>query len=146
MPHGMCLLWSHWLITLHTVSDIAIALSYYAIPGVLFYTLRKHKYALGKFQSRFLISFGAFILLCGTTHVINIVVLFIPIYWFEGTVKAMTAIVSVLTACLIVPYLPREALMRQATAAIVNLRIFDESERAAELDRMIQRLRTFIEE
>ncbi|MEC4850906.1 MAG: ATP-binding protein, partial [Jaaginema sp. PMC 1079.18] len=42
--------------------------------------------------------FGAFILFCGTGHFLEILTLWYPIYWVSGFVKALTAVVSILTA------------------------------------------------
>ena len=41
--------------------------------------------------------FGAFIILCGTSHIMEIVVIWYPDYALEGVIKALTAIVSVAT-------------------------------------------------
>jgi PAS domain-containing protein len=41
---------------------------------------------------------GAFILACGTTHVMGIVTLWYPDYWLDGTIKLFTALVSIGTA------------------------------------------------
>ena len=43
MPHGYCYLWDPWIIWLHVISDGLITLSYYAIPVILVYFIRKNK-------------------------------------------------------------------------------------------------------
>jgi CheY-like chemotaxis protein len=41
MPHGACYLWRPEIVWLHATSDTLIALSYYLIPIVLIYFVRK---------------------------------------------------------------------------------------------------------
>src|SRR5207253_2718436 len=51
--------------------------------------------------------FAAFILWCGLTHLINLVTLWWPIYEFQGLVKLITAGVSLTTAVMIFPLIPK---------------------------------------
>ncbi len=51
--------------------------------------------------------FAAFILLCGTTHWLDVVTLWWPWYGIQATVKAATAIVSVMVAVSLWWYMPR---------------------------------------
>jgi two-component sensor histidine kinase len=95
MPHGMCFLWRPELLWLHAVSDGLTALAYYSIPfALLYFVLKREDLA---FPSVFLL-FGAFILACGTTHVMSIWTLWRPDYWIDGGIKLFTAVVSLLTA------------------------------------------------
>jgi hypothetical protein len=43
MPHGYCYLWDPRMVWLHVISDGLIALSYYCIPAVLTYFMRKDR-------------------------------------------------------------------------------------------------------
>jgi len=43
MPHGYCYLWGPRLVWLHVISDGLITLSYYCIPAVLTYFMRKDR-------------------------------------------------------------------------------------------------------
>ena len=95
MPHGMCFLWQPELMMLHVVSDAAIAASYYSIPFALIYFVSKRNDLA--FPGVFLLT-GAFILACGTTHIMSIWTLWQPDYRFDGFVKLITALVSVTTA------------------------------------------------
>ena len=104
IPHGHCYLWKTNLVGLHLIADLIIALSYYSIPLTLFYFVRKRKdlpYAL------IFILFGAFIISCGTVHVVNIWTLWHPNYWFAGLVKAVTALVSFYTAIAMIEVVPQ---------------------------------------
>ncbi len=56
--------------------------------------------------------FGAFIVACGTTHLMEIITIYIPIYWVSGSLKAITAILSVATAITLVPLVPKALALR----------------------------------
>jgi signal transduction histidine kinase len=103
-PHGFCLLWRPELIWLHVTSDAIIALSYYSIPLALtYFVLKRRDLAFGWMFWLF----GAFILACGTTHVFEILTLWYPLYDVEGAIKFVTALVSITTAAILWPLLPR---------------------------------------
>ncbi|QKQ77912.1 response regulator [Nostoc sp. TCL240-02] len=104
IPHGHCYLWQTNLVWLHILSDAFIALAYYSIPATLFYFVRKRQDL--PFYWIFLL-FSAFIVACGTTHLIEIWTLWHPTYWVSGFVKAVTAIISVITAVQLVSLLPQ---------------------------------------
>lgn len=104
IPHGHCYLWKPSLVWLHLVSDSLIAFAYYSIPLTLFYFVRKRQDL--PFSWIFLL-FATFIVSCGTTHILEIWTLWYPTYWLSGGVKAITAIVSLLTAYMLVPLVPQ---------------------------------------
>ncbi|MEA5622670.1 ATP-binding protein [Nostoc sp. UHCC 0251] len=95
IPHGHCYLWQTGLVWLHIISDATIALAYYSIPFLLIYFISKRKDL--PFNGVFLL-FGAFIIACGTGHLLDIWTLWHPDYWIAGTLKALTAIISIYTA------------------------------------------------
>jgi PAS domain S-box-containing protein len=104
LPHGHCYLWIPELVWLHVVSDTLIALAYYVMPIALVYVVRKRRDL--PFDWMFLM-FGAFIVACGTTHLMGVWNLWYPTYWASGAVKAMTASISLTTAALLLPLVPR---------------------------------------
>ncbi len=104
MPHGHCFLWQPDIMWLHILSDVVISASYYSIPFALVYFARKRPDM--PFRLLFLL-FSLFILLCGTTHIFSIWVLWYPDYGPEGLIKALTAIVSLVTAILIWKLMPQ---------------------------------------
>ena len=151
-PHGFCLLWEPGLIWLHAVSDVLIALAYFSIPLALLAFLRRRPDF--DFPGLALL-FVAFILLCGVTHVIGVLTLWQSWYWIEGAVKAATAAVSVVTAIVIWPLIPRAlaipspgALRREVAEKTALLRALEEArdglerrvaERTADLARVNRR-------
>jgi signal transduction histidine kinase len=103
-PHGHCFLWTPGLLWLYVVSDSVIALSYYAIPLALIQFVRKRPDVA--FRGIFLM-FGAFILACGTTHLMSVWTIWEPTYWLDGGIKAATAALSLATAFVVFPLIPR---------------------------------------
>ncbi|NJD05495.1 MAG: response regulator [Methylococcaceae bacterium] len=104
MPHGTCLLWRSGLLYLHVVSDLLIAASYVSIPVALTYFVSKRTDL--RFGYVFFL-FGAFILACGTTHVMEVWTIWDPIYGISGLIKAATAVISVATAVILWPLIPK---------------------------------------
>jgi len=104
MPHGHCFLWDPTILWLNVASDGVIALSYFSIPVALVTFVRRR--ADLAFDWIFLL-FGAFILLCGATHGVEIATVWNPIYGWQGLVKAVTAGVSLATAVVLWPLVPR---------------------------------------
>ncbi|HYD69233.1 sensor histidine kinase [Azospirillum sp.] len=111
-PHGFCLLWQPGLIWLHVISDTLTALSYYSIPAALVWFVRKRRNL--EFGWVFWL-FAAFIVACGTTHLLSIWTLWNADYALQGMAKAFTAVVSVLTAIALWPLLPRVLAMPSQT-------------------------------
>jgi signal transduction histidine kinase len=105
MPHVTCYLYNRNLILLHVVSDGLIWLSYVAISLTLVYLVYRTRHDI-PFSWMFL-AFGAFIIACGFTHFLEMVVLWKPVYWLAGGVKLVTAIASVITAIALPPQLPK---------------------------------------
>lgn len=123
IPHGHCYLWKSNLVGLHAGSDAIIGIAYYSIPLLLLYIVRKR----GDLPFNWIFFlFGAFILFCGTGHLLDIVTLWYPVYWVSGIVKALTAAVSVLTAVelfILIPAIlkiPSNAQLETTNQALLN--------------------------
>jgi PAS domain S-box-containing protein len=106
MPHGYCYLWDARIVWLHVISDALITLSYYAIPLILIYFLRRNREI--PFNHIFWM-FGSFILACGTTHLMEIWNVWHGTYLLAGVIKAATAAISVVTAAMLIPLVPKVA-------------------------------------
>ncbi len=92
MPHAYCIA-DPGIILEHIIGDTLVALAYFLIPLLIF------RYVLdARFVPNTLLAwFAAFILLCGATHVMSIVVLYYPLYVLEGWLKLATGVVSLIT-------------------------------------------------
>jgi PAS domain S-box-containing protein len=135
-PHGFCLAWDPGLIWLQAGSDMLIALAYYSIPAALLVFLRRRR----DIAFRPVVAlFAAFILACGTTHLLAVVTLWQPVYWLDGGIKAVTAALSVATAILLWPLMPRAVALPSAKELqSLNDRLAHE---VAERDLAVEQLR-----
>jgi signal transduction histidine kinase len=104
MPHGYCFLWDPLVLWLHVLSDAFIVFSYYCIPIALVYLASKRPDL--PFNWIFWM-FGLFIVGCGTTHLLDIWTIWHASYLLAGVVKAITAAVSVATAVMLIPLIPK---------------------------------------
>jgi PAS domain S-box-containing protein len=123
IPHGHCYLWRPDVLWLHVLSDTLIALAYYSIPVALVYFVRRRRDLA--FDKIFFL-FAAFIFACGTTHLLEVWTVWIPVYRLAGVAKALTALVSVITAVALwrlIPLalaLPSPELLREANRSMEN--------------------------
>ncbi len=118
IPHGVCLSWNPVLLWLNIISDALIALSYYSLPISILYFIKKR----GKIPYAWFLTICAlFIIACGTTHLMHIILIWIPLYWLDGYLKALTAIISVTTAVAalwVVPFALRLPAIEQLLSTI----------------------------
>lgn len=105
LPHAYCYLFDKRLIGLHLGSDAAIWLSYVSISVTLAYLVYRTRREVP--FSWMLLAFGTFIIACGFTHFMEMVVLWKPLYWLSADVKLITAAASVITAIALPPLIPR---------------------------------------
>jgi len=76
-----------------------------AIPFTLVFQIMRKRNDL-PFNWMFL-CFGAFIVACGSTHIMDIIVIWLPAYGAAAVIKAMTALASVPTAIILFRIAPR---------------------------------------
>lgn len=95
MPRWKCGKWSEFHGWMYVLADITIFLAYMAIPVAIYYFIRKK---FGSLPFTWLLwLFIAFIALCGTTHLIDALIFWIPVYRLNALMMFATAIVSVAT-------------------------------------------------
>ena len=104
LPHGYCFSWDPGILWLLVISDSLIALAYFSIPVALWVFVQRRSDL--QFKWIFLM-FGMFIMACGITHVMDVWTIWKPDYWLDGAIRAYTAVISIATAALLWPLLPR---------------------------------------
>ncbi|WP_371819412.1 PAS domain S-box protein [Tolypothrix sp. PCC 7910] len=92
------------LMWLHLLSDCLITLAYYAISAILLYFGNQRPDSPAK---NLLLLFGAFLAVCGTTHLMGVWTVWDANYWVFGVLKAITAIVSIYTFIALLKILPK---------------------------------------
>ncbi|MCM1981690.1 sensor histidine kinase [Lyngbya confervoides] len=144
IPHGHCYLWNPSLIWLHVLSDSAIAIAYYSIPLTLVYLVNKREDL--PFNWIFLL-FGGFIVSCGTTHIFEVWTLWYPDYWVSGTMKLLTALISIVTAVVLVMIIP-QVLNIPSTAQLerANQSLMAEVHQRKQVEAEVRQLNATLEE
>jgi PAS domain S-box-containing protein len=111
MPHGHCYLWSPAMVWTQVSSNLSIGFAYAAIASTLVVLVRRiHNIPFAWVY----LSFGAFILFCGLTHWFDVVTIWHPVYWLDAAVRVLTALASVATALLLLPFLPKAVAFAEA--------------------------------
>ena len=110
MPHGMCYLWQPGTLWLNVASDALIAGAYYAIPFALYYLVHERRKEIP--YPGIILMFAAFIVLCGTTHLMEIWTVWHPEYRLAGALKGVTGIVSVATTFALFKLMPQAMQLR----------------------------------
>jgi PAS domain S-box-containing protein len=137
MPHRHCYLWQPATLWLNVGSDAVIAACYFAIPPAMYVLIRRRE-----LQTRYALvaaMFAAFILLCGTTHVMEVWTVWNPIYRVSGMLKAVTAIISFATLLSVIWIIPRALLLKTPLQLEAEIRA-----RTAELVALNTQLRSEI--
>ena len=111
-PHGFCLFWQPGLILTHASADLVTGAAYFAIAIALATIARRREDLVFR---PILWLFISFILLCGLTHWLDMLTLWVPIYVVQGAIKAVAAAFSAVTAIALCRALP-EILSRPSLA------------------------------
>lgn len=106
MPRAMCVTGNPVVIGLHIISELMIGIAYFSIPLILWYIIRRRSEFFKEYKSVILL-FALFIFLCGTTHLMGVVMFWYPAYWVDGGIKLLTGAVSLLTAVFLFKLVPR---------------------------------------
>src|SRR6516225_2517103 len=139
-PRWHCGNWTAGHGWLHILSDLGVWSAYVAIPCVLgYFVLRRRDIP---FRTIFWL-FGAFILACGTTHLMEVLMFWWPAYRLAGVIKLLTAIVSWGTVMALVPVTPKALAMRSRDELEREITGRKEAEAAlqranAELERRVE--------
>ncbi len=105
LPHEVCYLRDSKLVWLHVISDLGVGVAYVSISATIAYLVYKASRDI-PFHWVFL-AFGLFIVSCGVTHLMEVLVIWEPLYWLSGYVKMLTAVASVVTAIALFPLVPK---------------------------------------
>lgn len=91
MPYQMCYLWNPWLMSLHSIANVMIAVACFSISLTLIYLLTQRS----DFPfNGFFYLFTAFILTDGIDRAFDIWTFWYPNYLIAGEIKLLTAVIS----------------------------------------------------
>jgi len=94
MPHAVC--WSRdpGLIWTMAVSNAITFLSYFSICFTLLYMARRTRWSINREWGFFLVGSALFIVACGSTHLMEVVTTWIPVFWVDAWMNIITAVLS----------------------------------------------------
>ncbi len=128
-PRWNCGTWSFPHGWTHIIADLAIFLAYFTIPVILILFIRKRPNL--PFPRIFWL-FAAFILTCGTIHLIEASIFWQPWYRLSAAVKVVTALASWATVFALIPTLPKALALPGLAGLNKNLQSEIEARRQAE--------------
>ena len=102
-PRWHCGRWTAFHGWLYIISDLLIWSAYFSIPLIIIrYISRKQDIRF----TRLYFLFGAFILACGATHLLDAIAFWVPVYRFSALMRLITGALSWITVFYLVKYLP----------------------------------------
>lgn len=102
-PRWHCGTWSDFHGWLYIISDLLIWASYFLIPVLLIRMVTGRK---DMPFPKIVWLFGAFIILCGTTHLVDAIIFWWPAYRLSALIRLLTAIISVFSVYALYRILP----------------------------------------
>jgi signal transduction histidine kinase len=98
MPHAVC--WSRdpQLIWTMAVTNAITFLSYFSICFTLIYLARRTRRSIQRDWAFFLVGFALFIVACGSTHLLEVITTWIPVFWIDAWTNIITAALSAYVA------------------------------------------------
>lgn len=135
-----CGSWSDFHGWLYIISDLLISAAYFTIPIMLIYFIKKKTGV--PFQRIFWL-FGAFIIFCGSTHLIDAVIFYYPLYRLNAILLFITAIASWMTIIALYRVIPNALLLKTPAQLelIVQQRTLEVSQVNSELKRKAEQLK-----
>lgn len=130
--------WSDFHGWLYIISDLLIWAAYFTIPVMLIYFIKKKSGV--PFQRIFWL-FGSFIILCGSTHLIDAIIFYYPVYRFNALLLFATAVASWMTIVALFRVIPDALLLK--TPAQLELVV---AERTLEINQMNNELKSKAEQ
>ncbi len=102
MPHAVCWAAAPRLIWTMVVTNAITFLSYVSICVTLFVLASRTRRVIAKDWGYFLTGFALFIVACGSTHAMEVVTTWIPIFWIDAITNIITAGLSAWVAIMFI--------------------------------------------
>lgn len=107
MPHAVCWAAAPQLIWTMVVTNFITFLSYCSICGTLLYLGKRTGKVISRDWVFFLFGFALFILACGSTHLLEVITTWYPIFWIDAWTNIITAISSATVAIVLIQRIGR---------------------------------------
>jgi signal transduction histidine kinase len=107
MPHAVCWREDPRLIWTMAITNAITFLSYLSICVTLFYLARRTGRSIARDWVFFLVGFALFIVACGSTHLLEVLTTWVPIFWVDAWTNIITALLSGYVAMQFIRRAPR---------------------------------------
>jgi signal transduction histidine kinase len=94
MPHAVCWAAAPNLIWTMVVTNAITFLSYTTICITLLFLVRRTSRVIVREWAYFTVGFAAFIVACGSTHLLEVITTWSPIFWVDAATNVITAVLS----------------------------------------------------
>jgi P-type Cu+ transporter len=132
-----------FLMMVMAISNALIAVSYASIPFFLIVFVRRRKDMPFTWV---IFLFGLFILACGATHLVHVIGLWWPISWWQAIFDTICALVSVATAVIVWPILPKLlSIPSPNQLRVVNTELQKEKDKLEFAQRELQKVNSEVE-
>jgi len=102
MPHAVCWSADPKLIWTMVVTNLITFLSYLTIALTLLLLVRRTRRIIVHDWAYFVVGFALFILACGTTHLLEVVTTWKPLFWVDAWTNIVTAVLSAWVAVMLI--------------------------------------------
>jgi len=101
MPHAVCWASAPRLIWTMVVTNFITFLSYLTISFTLVYLAGRTRRVIARDWAYFVISFALFIVACGSTHLLEVITTWVPVFWVDAWANIITASLSAYVAIML---------------------------------------------
>ncbi len=102
MPHAVCWASAPRLIWTMVITNLITFLSYLSISCTLVYLARRTGRVIARDWAWFVLGFALFIIACGSTHLLEVVTTWVPVFWIDAWVNVITAAISAYVAIMLI--------------------------------------------
>jgi len=102
MPHAVCWAADPGLIWTMVITNSITFLSYLTIAFTLIYLFRRTGRILARDWGYFVVGFALFILACGSTHLLEVITTWSPIFWVDASTNIVTSVLSAWVAFMLI--------------------------------------------
>lgn len=138
-PRWKCGYWSDFHGWLYIISELMVWAAYFMMPLLIINYFYQKRMTI-RYRNVYLL-FATFILLCGSTHFLDALMFWIPMYRFNAIVRLLTGVVSLFTVYHLIKALPE--LFKQKTNVELEQEIARRKETEVKLAAANQSLQAF---
>jgi signal transduction histidine kinase len=102
MPHAVCWAGAPKLIWTMVITNFVTFLSYVSICASLLYLARRTRRVIARDWAYFVVGFALFIVACGSTHLLEVLTTWVPVFWIDAGTNIVTALLSAYVAIMLI--------------------------------------------